>query len=122
MNTLKITLWLSALFNLVAAYFFAFPSSYLGQFVGLPSTVSPVYRAMTAFMIALFAAAYGWLAIQAEPVKPLLFFGAAGKLGVFLLAVGLWRSGAISTTLFVVGAGDLAFALLWFWWLGKTDR
>ncbi|MEM7126041.1 MAG: hypothetical protein AAF702_06925 [Chloroflexota bacterium] len=117
MWAIKFTLWLSAFFNLGAALLLLFPGSYLGQSMGLPDTVHPLYAGMTAYMIALFGGAYAWLGMQAEPVRSMVYFGAIGKLGVFVLAVGLWMSSTISALLLGLASGDLIFSLFWFWWL-----
>ena len=118
----RITLGLSVLFNFGAAAIFAFPGSSLGQLIGLPPVVSPIYAAMTAYMVGLFGAAYAWLAMQSMPPQSLLAFGAIGKLGVFCVAAGLWLLGTIPITLVVVASGDLIFALIWFGWLNSINR
>jgi hypothetical protein len=77
------TLWLSVVYNLGGAFLFAFPSSALARLTGLPDPVAPVYCALRAFFVALFAGAYAWLAVQQDIDRPLVAFSAIGKGGAF---------------------------------------
>lgn len=95
----------------------AFPSSPIGRLVGLPTSVPPVYAAATAFLVCLFGGMYVWLAAQRAINTSMLCLGAIGKAGIFVVALALWFSGAASGPLVLAATGDLAFALLWFWWL-----
>lgn len=113
----RLSLWLSFQFNLGAAYVFAMPSSWLGRLFGLPADVDLLYACMLALLVALFGFAYAWLALQANLNRPLLCLGAIGKTGVFLLALVLWYAGAVTPALLAAATGDLAFAVLWFYWL-----
>ncbi len=111
------SLWASFPFNLVAAYALAWPSSVVGRLMGLPEQVDPIYAALCGSMIAGFGFVYAWLAIQPKLDQPLLWLGAIGKAGVFVLAFTLWLSQSGPGATVVVACGDLAFATLWFWWL-----
>lgn len=111
------SLWLALVFNLLAAAVFANPASTLGQWLGLPASVSPIYSVMVAFFVALFGCAYAWLALQPSIDRPLLALGCIGKTGAFVIAASLWVRGEVSGLLFVVALGDLAFAAVWFAWL-----
>jgi len=113
----RLSLWLAFPFNLLAAAILAFPSSQLGQLMGLPASVSPLYSAMVAFFIALFGCAYAWLARLPDIDRPMLGLGAIGKSGAFLIAFSLWLSGAVSGLVVVVAVGDLVFACVWLGWL-----
>lgn len=113
----RLSLWLAFPFNLLAAAILAVPSSQLGQLMGLPASVSPLYSAMLAFFIALFGCVYAWLARLPDIDRPLLGLGSIGKFGAFLIVFSLWLSGAVSGLVVVVAVGDLAFACLWFGWL-----
>jgi hypothetical protein len=101
----RTTLWLAFPFNLLAATTLAFPSSALGQLMGLPRDVSPLYSFMVAFFIALFGCAYAWLARQRSVDRPLLALGSIGKFGAFLIALSLWFGGAVSGLVVVVAIG-----------------
>jgi hypothetical protein len=113
----RFSLWLAFAFNLLAAAVFAMPASTLGQWVGLPASVNPIYSVMVAFFVALFGCAYAWLARRPVIDRPLLGLGCIGKTGAFLIAASLWSSGEVSGLLFAVALGDLAFAAVWFAWL-----
>lgn len=115
---IRSSLWLAFVFNLLAALVFAEPASALGQWVGLPASVSPVYSVMVAFFVALFGCVYAWLARRPTIDRPLLGLGCIGKSGAFLIAAILWLGGEVSGLLLLVAVGDLAFAALWFTWLG----
>jgi hypothetical protein len=109
-------LWTSVPFNLGGALAFAFPGS-LGRLVGLPAAAPPVYTASLAFLVALFAGTYAWLARQPRIDRPLVGFAVAGKSGFFLVILALWLGGEVST-LFLLGAsGDLLLAAVFAWWL-----
>ena len=113
----RLTLWMSFPLNLGAAYVLALPSSWPGQLVGLSASVDPVYRYLSAFLVALFGVAYAWLALQRRVDQPLLLLAATGKLGAFILAFALWISAMSPPALVLAACTDLAFALLWFSWL-----
>lgn len=113
----RFSLWLAFVFNLLAAAVFATPASALGQWVGLPASVGPIYSVMVAFFVALFGGAYAWLARRPSIDRPLLALGCIGKTGAFVIAASLWARGEVSSLLFVVAVGDLAFAAVWFAWL-----
>ncbi len=113
----RASLWLSVPFNLLAAYAFAAPASELGSRIGLPAEVPRLYALVLAFLIAQFGCTYAWLALQAEPHRPLVAFSAIGKTGVFLIVLLLWIGGMANGTLALIACGDLLLALLWFRWL-----
>jgi hypothetical protein len=111
------SLWLACPFNLLAAFVFAFPSSTIGQQLGLPQSVSPLYLSLVSLFVALFGLAYGWLARQKAIDRPLLGLGSIGKSGAFLIALTLWLQAEVTGAVVLVALGDLAFAALWFSWL-----
>jgi len=111
------SLWATVGFNLGGAFLFAFPSSPLGEIVGLPGAVPPIYSASLAFFVALFAGAYAWLARQPVIDRPLVGLSVVGKSGFFALMFLSWLLGEASG-LWVIGAtGDLVFAGIFVWWL-----
>jgi ABC-type branched-subunit amino acid transport system permease subunit len=119
---IRMTLWTSVPFNFVAAYSFAFPASFSGQMMGLPFEAPAVYSVLLAWLVALFGAVYGWLAMQTKIDRPIVTMAAIGKVGVFVLAALLWLSGQVQgKTVFVV-SGDLIFGCVFFWWLVKTAK
>lgn len=113
-------LWVAALFNLFAAGLLGFPASKLGQLAGLPATVPLAYRAIVAVFVLLFGACYAWLAAQPEPNRPMVAFGAIGKVSVVALVIVLWLASEASSTSLAVVAGDAVFAALFAWWLARS--
>ena len=79
-----------------------------------------VYRLLCAVFIALFGGSYAWLALQPAICRPMLAFGAIGKTAAFVIFTSLWLAGQASFLLMLGGIGDLAFAALFFTWLGAT--
>jgi Na+/melibiose symporter-like transporter len=118
---LRKILWATVVFNVAGASAFLFPSS-LGQLAGLPLPVAPLYTVLLAFFVLLFGAAYVWLALAREIDRPMIGMAAAGKAGVFVIAVTLWAMGE-GPGWFVPGAtGDLVFAILFLAWLRSNAR
>jgi hypothetical protein len=109
-------LWTSVPFNLSGAMAFGFPGSF-GRLVGLPASVPPVYAASLAFLVALFAGTYAWLASQPRIDRPLVWFATLGKGGFFLIVLALWLGGQASTLFLITAAGDMVFAAIFMWWL-----
>jgi len=109
-------LWASVPFNLGGALLFAFPES-LGRLADLPTPAPHVYTAPLAFLIALFAGTYAWLARQPRIDRPLVAFAALGKSGFFVVTFGLWVLGEASTQGVVGASGDLILAAIFAWWL-----
>lgn len=121
MNTIvRASLWITAPFNLLAGFIFAFPSSWPGQLIDFPAEVHPFFAYFSGAMVALFGLMYIWLARQREIVKPILFFGASGKTLAAIIAIGLFATDQLSATTAFLMAGDLFFAGFWFYYLA-TD-
>jgi hypothetical protein len=110
------TLNASVFFNIGGALLFAFPGS-LGRLAGLPAPVPAVYCATLAFLVALFAATYAWLARQPRIDRPLVAFLTVGKAGFFTVVLVCWLFGAASTLSLAAASGDLMFAGIFAWWL-----
>src|SRR5258707_4599499 len=87
---IRTALALTVPFNLLAAFLFALPGSLLGRFAGLPADVPPLYCALVALFLMLFAGAYAWLLFQATISRPLLAFTAIGKSLAFFTFIFLW--------------------------------
>jgi hypothetical protein len=110
-------LWASVLFNLGGAVLFGFPSSPLGQLVGLPSLVPPLYRALLALFVLLFAGAYAWLASQDRIDRPMVALAAIGKASAFTVIGGLWLLDLAPGRGVLVASGDLVLAFIFAGWL-----
>jgi hypothetical protein len=109
-------LWASVPFNLGGALAFGFPESF-GRLVGLPAGAPPVYAASLAFLVALFAGTYAWLARRPRIDRPLVGFAVAGKSGFFVVILALWLRAEASTPFLVAASGDLLLAAIFAWWL-----
>lgn len=116
-SLIRITLWLSVPFNVVAATALFLPASKLGRMMALPREAAALYTAMLGYFVLLFAGVYAWLASSAVINTELLGLGVIGKAGVFVIVFVLWRRGAGAWQGVLVASGDLAFALLWGAWL-----
>ena len=114
------SLALSCPFNLVGAWVFANPASPMGQMLGLPASVDPFYAAACALFVVLFGCAYGWLAMQRDLDRPLLWLGVTGKAGFFVLVGMLWMRAVVHERLVIAASADMAFAAFWFWWLMRV--
>ncbi len=113
----RISLWVTAPFNLIAGFAISFPASGLGQLLELPSGSHPFYTILSGALVGIFGLAYIWLASQARISKPLLFVGASGKSAAVILTATLFVNDMVSSTLAFMISGDLLFAGLWFYFL-----
>lgn len=111
-NYLRRALWLSLPFNLGAALAFLLPWLPPAQMVGLPTDAPLIYRALVALFVATFGLAYGWMAMQPQIQRPMLWFSVAGKSSVFTLATVFAVLGLVPMTLIIPAAGDGIFALI----------
>lgn len=109
-------LMLSAPLNLFGGIAFAFPSS-VGSIAGLPEAGSRFYTSTLAVMVVIFGFAYAWLALQPRIDRPLVAVAAAGKLGVFIVAIGCWFTGHIGAVGAAGTVADLLLSLVFLWWL-----
>lgn len=116
-KVLRCSLAASVVFNLFGALIFGFPSSPLGQFAGLPSSVPGIYRAFVALFVLLFGCVYAWLACQRHIDRPLVALGAIGKAGAFAVVLIFWLAGEAPTRGVAAATGDLVFAGIFAWWL-----
>lgn len=113
----RMALGVSVLFNLGGAVLFAFPASTLGELVGLPASVPPIYCATVAYFVVLFGGAYGWLAMQPVIDRPLVGFAAIGKGGFFFLVTLFWMLGHAPAMAVGAAVGDLLLAGIFGWWV-----
>ena len=107
-RSIRPVLWIGAAFNAVVALSLLFPAAF-----GLPpaSAGATFNTWILAWFVALFGAAYAWMARQPAIPRALVALAAIGKAGVFAIALAcLWR-GTIAAPTFVVAVFDLAFAL-----------
>ncbi len=117
----RVSLGVTAPFNLVAAVAFAWPSTWLGGVLGLPTDVHPFYAYLSGALVGLFGPAYLWLALSTRLSRPLLCVGACGKSLAVLIAWGLYLSNDLAGVTAFVISGDIAFAGLWFYFLATTS-
>lgn len=114
---INVTLWLSLVFNCIAAYLIAFPSSFFSQLVGLPPSVPFLYSTLLSCIIIFFGIIYAWLAIQSTIEKHLFFIGGTGKILFFLGVFLSYLFGHASATFTTLASVDLILGAVWLWWL-----
>jgi hypothetical protein len=120
MTLIRATFWAAAGYTAIGAYIFAMPNSVLGNLFQMPDQVPPLYTALTAYMLFLFSAMYGWLALQPTVIRPILYLGMLGKCGGFAVGVVLWLTGAIDLATVIMLSGDGLFATFWLVWLLRS--
>src|SRR5262245_47979887 len=110
-------LWASAAFNVIGALTFAFPAS-MGQLMGLPNAVPPIYSLLVATFVLLFGGAYAWLAWHQPTIdRPMVAFSAIGKAMAFAIMAACGLAGELPARGVLLGSGDAVFAALFAWWL-----
>ena len=114
-TAVRLTLKASVVLNFVAAYLLAFPSSLLGNLLGLPQDVPLLYSSLLSFVVLVFGLIYAWLSRQPSVYQPLLFVGAFGKVCFFLIGVGLLVLESASKGFVGLLAGDFILGSTWFW-------
>ena len=119
-TVLRRTFGVSVFYNLGGAFLLAWPSSPIGQMLGLPQSLPLLYCGVTALFIVLFAGAYAWLAVQSVIDRPLVVISMLGKASFFVLILGLWLLSEISGRMVLVASGDVVFAGIFAWWLQGT--
>jgi hypothetical protein len=110
----------SAVFNVGGALAFAFPSS-VGKLLGLPPDVPTLYLALVTLFVLLFGGLYAWVALQPRIDRPMVALGAIGKAAAFFVFLGCWAAGEVPARAVLGGAGDLALAAIFAWWLVRTS-
>ena len=116
-SLIRLTLRLSVVFNLGAAYLLVCPDNALGQLAGFAVSTSPIHTALASLMVAGLGLAYGWLAQQPVIDRPLLTFGALIKGSAFFIFVGQWLFDAAATRFVLFAAVDIVLAVIWLSWL-----
>lgn len=104
----------------IGAYIFAFPESALAQQYSMPEDVPRLYTAFIGYILLVFSAMYAWMAAQPAIPRPLLYLGAFGKGGAFVISLLLYARGAIPGSTASLLVGDGVLALLWCGWLIRT--
>lgn len=112
-SMVRTTLNMSVVLNVVGAYLLAFPSSYAGKLVNLPTNVPLLYSVLLSFLVLMFAVIYGWLARQESVFQQLLFVGGFAKLCFFMIVEVLWILGHSSGEFAVIVLADLLFGFIW---------
>ena len=118
----RISLAVSAPFNVLAGIAFAHPAGIPGVWLGLPTDTHALYSMFAGYMIGLFGIAYAWMAFQPSIAKPLLMFGAVGKLGAVAIVAALFMAAQVPLSLLLLIAPDILLALLWLFYLIREAR
>jgi hypothetical protein len=88
----------------------------------LPAAGPAFHRWVLAWFVALFGAAYGWMARQAAIPRALVALAAIGKAGVFAIALACLLRRELDLSMFAVAVVDLAFAAVFTAWLRASRR
>ncbi len=118
----RLSLAITAPFNVLAGIAFAWPASVIGQFNGMPPTSNPFYGWMAGGVIAIFGFAYATMAWSGVFSRGLLAVGAAGKTFAVIISWIAASTALLPTSTAVFMTGDLIFASLWVWYLLQTKQ
>ena len=88
----------------------------------LPAAGPVFHRWVLAWFVALFGAAYAWMAGQAVIPRALVALAATGKAGVFAIALACLLRREIALAMFAVAVADLGFAAVFAAWLRASRR
>jgi hypothetical protein len=119
-RVVRTALGVSVPFNFGAAYLFALPDSALAKVLGIPSHAPPLYCALVALFLVLFAGAYAWLCLAREIARPLVAFAAIGKSFASFTFVFLWFLDLGPARGAAASIGDALLAGIFLWWLLTT--
>lgn len=109
----------SVLYNLSGSLGFLFPEP-IGRWIGFPTPVPRLYPSLIAMVVLLFAAVYAWLYRAKLVDRSLVALSALGKSGFFAVCAGAWWAGQVPPRAVLAVTGDLAFAMVFAWWLAVT--
>ncbi|NOT60420.1 MAG: hypothetical protein HOP19_09370, partial [Acidobacteria bacterium] len=87
---------------------------------GLPDETHPLYLTTVGAFIFIFGCAYLWAAVTGKADQLFVAVGAAGKLAFVGLLAAYSIAGLLPASAVLVGAGDLAFGILFLKWLFST--
>lgn len=121
-NSMRMTLWASALLNGIGAMLFAFPSSGIGATLGLPDPTPRLYSTLCALFVGLFGIAYIWLVWQPQLDRPLVGFAAITKASVFTVFLIFWLKGIVTTLGLMMVVPHLIVAILFGIWLMSNQQ
>lgn len=85
-----------------------------------PDPVARIYLLGFWFAIAAFGIGYGLVAYNHKRNRGFISIGIPGKILFFSIMAWLWSQGIATNTAFVLGSGDLIFALFFIWFLFQT--
>ncbi|MBK7973128.1 MAG: hypothetical protein IPK07_07565 [Deltaproteobacteria bacterium] len=120
-RALRRALAASVLYNLSGSLGFLVPEP-IGRWIGFPTPVPRLYPSLIAMVVLLFAAVYAWLYRARVIDRSLVALSALGKTGFFAVFAGAWWAGQVPLRAVLAVSGDLAFAVVFAWWLVRTRR
>ncbi len=109
----------SVVYNLSGSLGFLVPEP-IGRWIGFPTPVPRIYPSLIAMVVLLFAAVYAWLYRARVIDRSLVALSALGKTGFFVVFAGAWWAGQVPPRAVLAVSGDLAFAMVFAWWLAVT--
>ena len=104
--------FVAALFNFAVAAAFVWPDSPVWHWLGLIKPMQSLIPDLFAMFVALFGVGYFMIALNPRVNRPLILFGAIGKLSVVALVAYHYATGRIGLAVPALASGDLVFALL----------
>ena len=90
------------------------------KIIGLPEA-HPFYLWLVTFWVGSFGILYLWLGATGRSDRAFLILAAFGKFAFWSLMFIYWLAGDFPGVAPVVSSGDLILAILFAWWLWKTQ-
>lgn len=112
-----------AAFNWIVAAFFTVSPGYAFELLQLGDIpANPMWLALFIWLVAVFGLGYFLVGRDPTPRRDIALLGLVGKLGVVVIVVGYWLSGHTSTIFTILVGGDLAYSILFLWFLRTAPK
>jgi hypothetical protein len=123
MNKWQLIFLVGAVFNfLVAAAFVLAPGLTLSLLGFAEPITNPTWYALFWWLVTVFGIGYYLVSRDPAGNRGIAVMGLIGKLGVWVIATVLWLQGHIPVLFYTIAVGDLAFSLLFLWFLASQRR
>jgi predicted membrane channel-forming protein YqfA (hemolysin III family) len=121
MNPWQLVFLSGAIFNvLIAAAFALAPTTTLSLLGFADPLANPAWYALFWWLVTVFGIGYYMVSRNPEAHRGIAFMGLIGKLGVWVIATGLWIQGHIPVLFYLIACGDLLYSLLFLWFLARS--
>lgn len=118
-RVIRAALWASVVLNALGVAVLA-PLAFGREAPLFPVDASPYLAGQLVFTIALFGAAFAWLALQPRVDRALVVVAALGKLGFFVLAVAYAVVGVLPPGAIASATPDLVLGTVFLAWARAT--